>query len=190
MKATVGLECRVRLPSRILGLGQEWTEAKSRCPARRRATIRKEQLTAGVWSRGAFDRQGYVSGTEIKRARITRQAGTEPLCRPLLGDWSGRGEMRLLGGGDSDDPGEFSFCVTERSPSKGHLWLRGSIWEKDRVRCAVPCSDAACEVLDPEAISRPSADAAYNNVALIGQERPLKSVLVAGAPQFADVGRR
>ena len=58
--------------------------------------------------------------------------------------------------------------------------------------CAVcsACSDAACEVLDLEAISRPSADAAYNNVAVIGQGRPLKSVLVAGAPQFADVGRR
>lgn len=138
VKTTVGLECRVRLPSRILGLGQEWTEAKSRCPARRRVTIRKEQLAAGVWSSGGLRPAGVRIGDGDKASADNPTGWHRATLSAFVGGLEWAGEMRLLGGSDSDDPGEFSFCVTERSLCKGHLWLRGSIWEKDRVRCAVP----------------------------------------------------
>lgn len=48
---------------------------------------------------------------------------------------------------------------------RGHLSVHGSIWKEDRVRCAA--GQFRC-LLNTEAMSRRSADAAYNNPSLIG----------------------
>ena len=62
----------------------------------------------------------------------------------------------------------------------------GRLVRKDRVRRAIISSEAnaACK---REAMSRRSPDAADNNPTLIGRGQVLESVLVAPAPQFANV---
>ena len=84
-----------------------------------------------------------------------------------------------MGGESQPRSRKILALCNEGTPRKDQLCQHGSIWKKDRVRCAVASSDSDAACSTRRRCRAVSADAAYNNLALIGRKWQLKSVLVA-----------